>query len=337
MQIKNYQFIYLDQNIYGELSSLNTNQKRDYFTKMLAFSILVHRVSNMKFVYNLTTLQETNQIKGKNRTYFIDQHLRLIKLLTQGNYLIKTGKYYTLFRNRDPFILFQQFDEQKHELLHAAQHLLQYANSNEEKKILQELILQEGDYNKVFSRLFSNLNNQQSKESQKLNNYSIQGLFDFLENKSKQTYNEKINTDSLFRKNYFKAFNTYDYISISDLMQRYGVSDFYTKNMAEHLLLELVGYKALTPSKASKKPESAFNDSSIFAYVLDVITIFVSNDRKLVAKLRDRKQNCQKIFNLDEFIDYIEKTKINLSDGKIFTFGEIYKNYLKPPSKHTDC
>ncbi len=337
MQIKNYQFIYLDQNIYGALSSLNTNQKRDYFTKILAFSILIHMGNSIKFVYNLTTLQETSQIRGKDRKYFIGQHLQLIKLLTQGNYLIKTGEHYTLFRNRDPFILFQLLDEQRHELLHAAEYLLQYTNSNEEKKILQELIQQEGDYNKAFIRLFSELNNRQNKDSQKLNKYSVQDLFDFLEIQSKQTYSKKINTDPQFRENYYKTFNTYDYISISELMQRFGASDSYTKHMAEHLLFELVGYKALPPSKVSKKPTSAFNDSSIFAYVLDVITIFVSNDRKLVEKLRDCKQSCQKIFNLDEFIDYIEKIQINLGNGNTFSFSEIYKNYLKPLNKFTDC
>ena len=308
-----YKFIYLDQNIYGFLSSLDTLQKREYFSKIVAFANIIHTSTQMKFVYNLTTILETSQIKGKNRDIFVRRHLNCIKNITQGNYLIRTNKNYTLFKGRNPFILMNRWEQQKQELVKYAKALLNTDLNKEEMLFFKELINQQGDYTKaIITALQQNTNfltKQTRLYAKQLNNLTTQEALRFLEKETKKTTQ-------------FSSFN--------EFLREYGAKDVNSQNMAKNLILEYAGYHSLHLSKLSKKPSSPLHDSSIFSYVIDVIDIFVSDDKRLLKKLRDFCGQDHLLLNLDKFVSYIEQINIKIDEKTNLKFIDFYNQFIKP-------
>ncbi len=308
-----YKFIYLDQNIYGFLSSLDTPQKREYFSKIVTFANIIHAGNQIKFVYNLTTILETSQIKGKYRDIFVKRHLNCIKSITQGNYLIRTDKNYTLFKGRNPFILMNRWEQQKKELVKYAQALLNTDLTKEETLFFKELIKQQGDYTKAIVTALQQNTNFLTKQTRlyakQLNNLTTQEALQFLEKETKK--------------------NT-QFSSFDEFLKAYGAKDVNSQNMAKNLILEYAGYQALPLSKLLNKLSSPLNDSSIFSYVTDVIDIFVSDDKRLVKKLRDFCGQNYLLLNLDEFISYIEQINIKIAETTTLKYLDLYNQYIKP-------
>ena len=106
-------------------------------------------------------------------------------------------------------------------------------------------------------------------------------------------------------------------------MDLYGGKDIYSKNMTINLICEYLGYKAVPLSKLLTNPSSPINDSSIFAYVMGIIDIFVSNDKNLIKKLKECSKTCL-LLNLDEFISYIEKINFKINEKNTINFLDFY-------------
>lgn len=325
MPNEKYKFIFLDQNIYGFLSELNSSKKEDYYIKIMIFSIIFK--NKIKFVYNLTTLQETSQIEGLKKDFFINRHLSLIKNVTQGNYLIKNDKNYILFENQDPFIQLKKWEQEKELLILYAKLYLEKNDITEDKKLLfNELIIQKGDYIKALifalNKKTNFLNAQIREPFKSINKPTMSKVLSSLDNKIKDTkYSINQNANKIEKSENIN--NSNNILSLDKIMDLYGGKDIYSRNMTINLICEYLGYKAVPLSKLLKNPSSPINDSSIFAYVMDIIDIFVSNDKKLIDKLREYSKNCI-VLNLDEFISYMEKINFKINEKNTINFLDFY-------------
>lgn len=341
-QSQSHKIIYLDQNIYGYISNLDTPHKRECFVKISAFSTICHRGENTKIVYNTTNIQEAANISGPKRNKYIKLHLNCLKSFTHGNYLIKVGDQYKLSKSKDPFFLYQEEEETRLALIEYFKNLLATDIPEDNRKVAEKVIEFNGDCNKAImtlinEKIINEARDTFTQKSNELNNMTAPEVFTLFEDQLREAYKNNIDSNPVFREKYYNAFKTYSFISTKDVMGIYAKSDSPSAfHAAQSLLYEFIGYKALSKSELKKKPSSPLYDSLNCQYVIETTNIFVSRDKDLRDKLKDITEGKKLIFSLEEFIDYIENSVFVLED-KTIAFKDYYNKYLKTDMDKLIC
>ncbi|MEA4968082.1 MAG: hypothetical protein VB048_08220 [Bacteroidaceae bacterium] len=317
---------YFDHNIYGEFIPLSTDKYIDY-QKLLFWGEISKISKEIRIVYSIWHIFETQQIKGENREKLIKAHLNTIANFTGSKCLVCDDNKFWI-RDCNPYEQFHNLEDMNIAVQNISGKLLGN-NINDLSQdmlfFLNKIIKEKGNVIKV---IISFLNSDHINAARrlinigKLNSLDAEKAFNYIDDSLEKEHNKQINVDDNYKNSYVSVFRNTEYISIIDIFSKYGLDKdkYYERNLGKSIILEIFGYKAQSIKDYVRKSTAPIFDSLHLSYCLNNVDFFVTEDIRLRSKMDIYKKmyNIQ-IISLKNFIAILDG--FSLSDKN---FQDLY-------------